>query len=157
MTSHPHLRPVSDEVFDHTLWDDFDQPSPVKAASVVPYSPAPAPAIPPGMEVVIDADGRPRYVPSSSVAPITFQQPDVKSQRMLGCGVMAFGVLAGAGVAEAGSYLLFAGMALATHALIGLAAIVVSGAVSLVAVKAMGGVRISNFHQGDGATFRVGR
>jgi hypothetical protein len=82
---------------------------------------------------------------------------DPLPQRMVGCGVMAFGILAGAGVAEAGSYLMFAGMALATHALIGVAAIVVSGTVSLVAIRFMGGTRITNFQQGDNSTFQSGR
>jgi hypothetical protein len=155
-TQHPHLRPVSSgEVFDHTLYGDFDQPQ--RAAVVQPYTPPVPVVIPPGMDVVIDADGRPRYVPSSSVAPAVVPQQDVRSQRMIGCGVMAFGVGVGAGVAEAGSYLFFAGLSLATHAIIGLAAVFVCGAVALVVVRSSGGVHIGHFHQGDGASFNVSR
>jgi hypothetical protein len=117
------------------------------------YAPAPVPQIPPNVRVMAVPGQQPYYAYQPAPPP----PYDPLPQRMMGCGVMAFGILAGAGVAEAGSYLLFAGMALATHALIGVAAIFVSGAIALVVVRSTGGVRISNFHQGDNSSFRAGR
>jgi hypothetical protein len=154
-TNEPRLRVVnpSERVFNIDDYDDFATPA--KAAEVVPYQPPPAPVpVPPIPRVVHEPGQQPYYAHVPAVIPAG---PDVQSQRMLGCGVMAFGIGAGAGLAEAGSYLLFAGMSLATHALVGVAAIIVSGAVCLLLVRNAGGVRISNFHQGDGASFRVGR
>lgn len=104
-------------------------------------------------EVRIGSDGVAHYAYIPAV-----QHPyDPRPARMMGCGIMAFGILAGAGVAEAGSYLMFAGMALATHAIVGIAATFVSGAIAVVAVRCMGGVRIGHFHQGDNSTFQAGR
>lgn len=105
-------------------------------------------------EVRTGRDGVPVYAYVPAAVP---QGLDVRSQRMVGCGVMAFGIGAGTALVEAGSYVMFAGMALATHAIVGVAAMFVSAAVSLVLMRTMGGVRISNFHQGDNSTFQTGR
>jgi hypothetical protein len=119
-----------------------------------PYTPPAAPALVPPTARVVSVPG---HAPYYAYQPAPLPPYDPLPQRMYGCGVMAFGILAGAGIAEAGSYLMFAGMALATHALIGVAAIVVGGAVALVVVKSAGGVRIQNFHQGDNSSFQAGR
>ena len=121
----------------------------------------PAPSAPPGIPALVPPGARVVHIPGHP--PVYAYQPqplppyDPLPQRMYGCGVMGFCILSGVALVEAGSYLMFAGMALATHALIGVAAIVVSGAVALVAVKLGGGVRIKDFHQGDGSTFQAGR
>ena len=124
-----------------------------RVRALVPYV-APAPMV----QVPVDA----RVVAVPGHAPYYAHQPaplppyDPLPQRMYGCGVMAFGILAGAGVAEAGSYWMFAGMALATHALIGVGAIFMSSAVAVVALRLSGGVRIGHFHQGDNSNFQAG-
>lgn len=143
---------VSGEVFDHTLWGDFDEPGPAPRAAVVPYSPAPAPAVPPGMAVVIDADGRPRYVPSSFVAPQPLAQPDVVAQRMRAVLPAGLGVLAVGG----GAWLVLAGLAMATRALVSLAIVAVGGTVVLLLAKSAGGIHVSNVRLGDGANFQAG-
>lgn len=118
-----------------------------------PYAPGHMPAMVPPTARVVSVPGQ---VPYYAYQPAPLPPYDPLPQRMYGCGVMAFGILAGAGIAEAGSYLMFAGMALATHALVGVAAVFVSGTVALVAVRLGGGTRIQNFHQGDHSTFQVG-
>lgn len=116
------------------------------------YAPQPMPVAPlPRVRTGMDGVTYYAHVPAPAPA------YDPLPQRMYGCGVMAFGILAGAGVAEAGSYWMFAGMALATHALIGIGATFVGGAVAVVALRMSGGVRIGHFHQGDNSTFRTGR
>jgi hypothetical protein len=104
-------------------------------------------------EVRTGRDGVVHYAYMPTPVP---QGLDVRSQRMVGCGVMAFGVGAGTALVEAGSYVMFAGMALATHAIIGVAAMFVSGAIAVVALHMGGGVRIGSFHQGDNSTFSAG-
>ena len=134
--------------------DGVCETQPTDRAELAPYrASAVSPAVPPAARVMAIPGQTPYY----AYQPAPLPAYDPLPQRMMGCGVMAFGILAGAGVCEAGSYLLFAGMALATHALIGVAAIVVSGTVALVVVKSMGGVRIKNFHQGDHSTFQAGQ
>lgn len=118
----------------------------------VAYAPQPMP-IAPLPQVRTGTDGVAYYAHVPAPAP----PYDPLPQRMMGCGVMAFGILAGAGVAEAGSYFMFTGMAVATHAIIGVAGMFVSGAIGVVALRMGSGVRIGHFHQGDNSTFRVGR
>ena len=121
----------------------------------------PVPYAPPGVPAVVPPNARVVHVPGQ--LPVYAYQPqplppyDPLPQRMYGCGVMGFCILSGVALVEAGSYLMFAGMALATHALVGVAAVFVSGTVALVAVRLGGGIRIKNFHQGDGSIFRTGR
>jgi hypothetical protein len=118
--------------------------------AVHPPNYAPGAVLP---EVRTGRDGVVQYAYMPTPVP---QGLDVRSQRMAACGVMAFGVGAGTALVEVGSYVMFAGMALATHAIIGVAAAFVSLAVSLVALKTMGGVKIGHFHQGDNSTFSAG-
>lgn len=137
---------------------DWAQHWPEQQAEVEPYRPPIAPALVPPIPAVVERPGQQPYyahIPAQ-VAPF-----DPLPARMAGCGVLAFGVGGGAGIfglgAGVGCYWFFKGMALATDAIIGTAVALGFVAVALVAVKAAGGVRISNFHQGDGASFRVGR
>lgn len=114
--------------------------------------------VPPIADVVQPLHGAPYYA-HRPAAPLPVYDP--LPARMAGCGVMAFGIGVGSGVAGLGcgygADLMFTGMSHATSALIGLAAAFVAGAVMLLVLRASTGVRISNFHQGDGASFRVGR
>jgi hypothetical protein len=119
----------------------------VLAAALAPRN---LPAVVPPIPGVVHNPGQQPYYAHT---PAVVHPYDPLPQRMMGCGVMAFGILAGAGVAEAGSYLMFAGLSLATHAVIGIAATVASGAVAVVALRISGGVRITNFHQGDNSTW----
>lgn len=120
-------------------------PQVIHPPQYVPSAPLP--------EVRYDRSGQPLY----AYVPAAYPAQDVRSQRMIGCGVMAFGVGAGVALVEAGSYLMFAGMALATHAVIGVATAFVASAVAVVAMRTGGGVRIGSFHQGDNSTFQAGR
>jgi hypothetical protein len=104
-------------------------------------------------EVRMGRDGVPQYAYMPTPVP---QGLDVRSQRMVGCGVMAFGVGAGTALVEVGSYVMFAGMALATHAIIGVAAMFAFAAISVVVLRTSGGVRIGHFHQGDNSSFSAG-
>jgi hypothetical protein len=127
-------------------------------AEVEPYRPPLAPAVVPPIAAVVQRDGQQPYY-AHIPAPLPAYDP--LPQRMAGCGIMAFGIGVGAGVAGLGcgygADLMFTGMSHATSALIGLAAAFAAGAVMLLVLRASTGVRISNFHQGDGASFRVGR
>lgn len=128
-------------------------------AQVEPYRPAAAPAVVPPIATVVQYPGQLPYYAHLPAQPLPAYDP--LPQRMMGCGVMAFGVGVGAGVAGLGvgygADLMFTGMSHATSALIGLAAAFVAGAVMLLVLRASSGVRIGHFHQGDGAQFRTGR
>lgn len=152
MHTPPYREPT--EVFN---WADFEEAKPTTGAELAVRPAVHPPMFAPGAplpEVRYDDRGQPRYAYIPAAAPVPY---DPLPQRMYGCGVMAFGILAGAGVAEAGSYWMFAGMAVATHAIIGVAAVFVFGTIGVVALRMSGGVRIGSFHQGDNSTFRVGR
>jgi hypothetical protein len=154
-TNEPRLRVAqpSDSAFATDLYADF-QPGPAKGAELEPYRPPAAPVVAPTIPTVVQQPGQqPYYAHVPAVIPAG---PDIKSQRMMGCGVMAFGIGAGAGLAEAGSYLFFAGMSLATHAIVGVAAVVVSGAICLLLVKSAAGVRVGHLSVGDGANVQIG-
>lgn len=137
----------TEEVFD---WADYE---PAPAAPVARYAP-PAPlAQVPASARVIEVPGQ---VPYYAHQPAPLPPYDPLPARMYGCGVMAAGIgLGGTGVGF-GCYLLFAGMSLATDAVIGAAAAMVAGAVIVVALRLGSGVRIGHFHQGDGSTFQAG-
>jgi hypothetical protein len=104
-------------------------------------------------EVRYDLHGQPQY----AYVPAVQQPYDPLPARMYGCGVMGFGILSGVALVEVCSYVMFAGMATATHAVIGIAGAFAFGSVALIVVRLTGGVRIKNFHQGDGSTFQAGR
>jgi hypothetical protein len=108
--------------------------------------------VPPNVHVM----AAPGQTPYYAYAPAPLPPYDPRPALMYGCGVMAFGIGAGVGIVEVGSYVMFAGMALATHAIIGIAAAFVSGAVAVVALRMSGGVRIGSFHQGDNSSFQAG-
>lgn len=140
-------------------------PLPTEAANlpavIQPSTVAPAvvPAGIPHNVQVVQFPGQLPYYAHLPAQPLPAYDP--LPQRMLGCGVMAFGIGVGAGVAGLGcgygADLMFTGMAHATAALIGLAGAFVAGAVMLLVLRASTGVRIGHFHQGDGAQFRTGR
>lgn len=149
MHTPPYREPT--EVFN---WADYEQPQPaahaelavrpVHLAQVAPSAPLP--------EVRYDLHGQPQY----AYIPAAQQPYDPLPARMYGCGVMGFGILSGVALVEVASYVMFAGMATATHAVIGIAAAFVSGSVAVIVVRLTGGVTIKNFHQGDGSTFSAG-
>lgn len=137
---------------------------PVFTAAQAPAN-LPATYVPSGALALVPPNARVVHVPGQR--PVYAYQPqplppyDPRPALMYGCGVMAFGVGGGAGIAGVGigygAYLMFSGMALATDAIIGVAGAMLAGAIMLVALKTMGGTRIHHFHQGDNSTFGAGR
>lgn len=114
---------------------------------------SPAPVQVPASARVIEVPGQVPYYAHQPAPPPPY---DGRPALMYGCGVMAAGIgLGGTGVGF-GCYLLFAGMSLATDAVIGAAAAMVAGAVIIVALRLGSGVRIGHFHQGDGSSFQAG-
>jgi hypothetical protein len=148
MHTPPYREPT--EVFN---WADYEQPTahaevavrPVHLPQTVPGAPLP--------EVRYDLHGQPQY----AYVPAVQQPYDPLPARMYGCGVMGFGILSGVALVEVASYVMFAGMATATHAVIGIAGAFIFGSVAVIVVRLTGGVRIKNFHQGAGSTFQAGR
>lgn len=140
------------EVFN---WADYEQPQSAAGAEVAVRQGTHLPQVVPGAplpEVRYDLSGQPQYAYIPAV-----QQPyDPLPARMYGCGVMGFGILSGVALVEVASYVMFAGMATATHAVIGIAAAFVSGSVAVIVVRLAGGVKIGHFHQGDNSTFSAG-
>lgn len=134
----------------------------VVAAAVAPQS-LPAPYVPPGLPAVVPSNVRVVQIPGQ--LPVYAYEPqrvpyDPRPALMYGCGVMMFGIGGGAGLAGLGvGYgcdLMFTGMAHATDAIIGIAVAVVAAVVGIVAMKVMGGTRVS-IRQGDNSTFSASR
>lgn len=98
--------------------------------------------------------GIPVYVQEIPAASLPAHDP--LPQRMAGAGIL----LAGAGVFSvclgAGSLLFFKGLSMADHALVALAIVFVSGAISFFIAKAGTGVRVSNVRIGNNSSFNVG-
>jgi hypothetical protein len=121
--------------------------------------PMAAPAVVPPIPTVVQYPGQLPYYAHLPAQPVPAYDP--LPQRMMGCGIMAFGIGVGAGVAGLGcgygADLMFTGMSHATAALIGLAGAFVAGAVMLLVLRSVSGVRIGHFHQGDNSSFHVGR
>lgn len=133
----------TEEVFD---WADHE-PAPARPVALFQQ---PAPAAAP--HVTVGRDGIPYY--AHQPAPLPPYDP--LPARMYGCGVMAAGIgIGGTGVGF-GCYLLFAGMSLATDAVIGSAAAMVAAAVAVVAMRMSSGVRVGDVRMGDGSSFQAG-
>lgn len=147
--------------YEQALQERF-MPLPQEPANLPAVVQSAAVAVPQGIPAnvqVVQYPGQLPYYAHLPAQPLPAYDP--LPQRMMGCGIMAFGVGVGAGVAGLGcgygADLMFQGMSHATAALIGLAGAFVAGAVMLLVLRASSGVRIGHFHQGDNASFRTGR
>lgn len=140
-----------EEVFD---WAATEWPTPQSTNTPAIYKPQPIIQPPARVQVVHDINGIPYYQPEPQPQPLPVHDP--LPQRMYGCGVMAFGVGVGGSLLEAASWIMFKGMSMAEHAIIGISIAVALGAAAIVALKFVGGIRVSNVHVGDHSNFSIG-
>lgn len=141
----------SEEVFD---WATTDWPQQATNAPAV-YQPQPLvqmPQVPPNVRV-IDVPGQQPYY---AYQPAPLPAHDPLPQRMYGCGVMAFGIGVGGSLLEAASWIMFKGMSMAEHAIIGISIAVALAAAAIVALKLASGIRVSNVHIGNNSSFNIG-
>lgn len=141
-----------EEVFD---WAAY-WPETETTTTTVPalYTPTPVRQAPPRLHVRETPDGIPYYV--ADIPPQPLPAYDPLPARMHGAALLGFSWCAGLALVECASWVFFKGLNMAEHAVIAISIAVVLAAVAIVALKFVGGIRVSNVRIGNNSSFTIG-